>query len=71
MATRALVLGGSGVAGIAWELGLLSGWATEGVTIKGTQSAHELTWQMDSGRVTVRPAPDAPPTTLVTVTMRP
>lgn len=48
-----------------WQ-GEIVGWATEGVTIKGTQSAHELTWQMDSGRVTVRPAPDAPPTTLVT-----
>lgn len=33
MATRALVLGGGGVAGIAWELGLLSGWATEGVDV--------------------------------------
>ncbi|MDT0275989.1 patatin-like phospholipase family protein [Blastococcus goldschmidtiae] len=34
MATRALVLGGGGVAGIAWELGLLSGWAAEGVDIR-------------------------------------
>lgn len=33
MATRALVLGGGGVAGIAWELGLLSGWAAEGVDV--------------------------------------
>lgn len=34
MATRALVLGGGGVAGIAWELGLLSGWAAEGVDVR-------------------------------------
>ena len=34
MATRALVLGGGGVAGIAWELGLLSGWAGEGVDVR-------------------------------------
>src|SRR4051812_47354692 len=33
MTTRALVLGGGGVAGIAWELGLLSGWAAEGVDV--------------------------------------
>jgi NTE family protein len=33
MATRALVLGGGGVAGIGWELGLLSGWAAEGVDV--------------------------------------
>jgi NTE family protein len=35
MTTRALVLGGGGVAGIAWELGLLSGWAAEGVDVTG------------------------------------
>jgi NTE family protein len=34
MATRALVLGGGGVAGIAWELGLLSGWAADGVDVR-------------------------------------
>ncbi len=33
MAARALVLGGGGVAGIAWELGLLSGWAADGVDV--------------------------------------
>ena len=35
MTTRALVLGGGGVAGIAWELGLLSGWAADGVDVAG------------------------------------
>src|SRR6476469_7997857 len=35
MTTRALVLGGGGVAGIAWELGLLSGWAADGVDVSG------------------------------------
>lgn len=34
MTTRALVLGGGGVAGIAWELGLLSGWAAEGIEVQ-------------------------------------
>jgi NTE family protein len=34
MTTRALVLGGGGVAGIGWELGLLSGWAAEGVDVR-------------------------------------
>jgi NTE family protein len=33
--TRALVLGGGGVAGIAWELGLLSGWAADGLDVAG------------------------------------
>jgi NTE family protein len=32
-ASRALVLGGGGVAGIAWELGLLAGLADEGVDL--------------------------------------
>jgi NTE family protein len=36
MTTRALVLGGGGVAGIAWELGLLSGWAADGVDVTGS-----------------------------------
>jgi NTE family protein len=35
MSTRALVLGGGGVAGIAWELGLLTGWAADGVDVSG------------------------------------
>jgi NTE family protein len=34
MTTRALVLGGGGVAGIAWELGLISGWATEDLDVR-------------------------------------
>ena len=34
MASRALVLGGGGVAGIAWELGLLSGLAAHGVDLR-------------------------------------
>jgi NTE family protein len=34
MTARALVLGGGGVAGIGWELGLLSGWAAEGVDVR-------------------------------------
>jgi NTE family protein len=32
--TRALVLGGGGIAGIAWEIGLLSGLAEEGVDVR-------------------------------------
>jgi NTE family protein len=35
MTTRALVLGGGGVAGIGWEIGLLSGWAADGVDVTG------------------------------------
>ncbi|WP_104524910.1 patatin-like phospholipase family protein [Blastococcus atacamensis] len=34
MPSRALVLGGGGVAGIAWEIGLLSGWAAQGVDVR-------------------------------------
>jgi len=34
MSTRALVLGGGGVAGIAWEIGLLSGLADQGVDVR-------------------------------------
>ena len=48
-----------------WQ-GEIVGWASEGVTVKGTGAPHELVWQMDSGRVTVRARPDAEPTTLVT-----
>jgi len=33
MAGRALVLGGGGVTGVAWELGLLAGLVEEGVDI--------------------------------------
>jgi NTE family protein len=33
--SRALVLGGGGIAGIAWELGLLSGLAAAGVDVRG------------------------------------
>jgi NTE family protein len=35
MTTRALVLGGGGLAGIAWEIGLLSGLAERGVDVRG------------------------------------
>jgi NTE family protein len=35
MTTRALVLGGGGLAGIAWETGLLSGLAEQGVDVRG------------------------------------
>ncbi|TFV67458.1 UNVERIFIED_ORG: patatin-like phospholipase family protein [Bacillus sp. AZ43] len=34
MPTRALVLGGGGIAGAAWEVGLLSGWAAHGVDVR-------------------------------------
>jgi NTE family protein len=34
MTTRALVLGGGGIAGTAWEIGLLSGLAAGGVTVR-------------------------------------
>lgn len=33
MQTKALVLGGGGLTGIAWQLGLLAGWAEEGLTL--------------------------------------
>src|SRR5205807_9150348 len=33
--TRAAVLGGGGVAGIAWELGILIGWCDTGVDVRG------------------------------------
>ena len=35
--SRALVLGGGGVAGIAWELGVLAGLADEGVDVTGAE----------------------------------
>ncbi|GAA1223204.1 patatin-like phospholipase family protein [Kitasatospora nipponensis] len=35
MSTRALVLGGGGVAGIAWEIGVLTGLAEQGVDVTG------------------------------------
>jgi NTE family protein len=35
MSTRALVLGGGGVAGIAWETGVLTGLADSGVDVTG------------------------------------
>jgi NTE family protein len=34
VSTRALVLGGGGIAGIAWEIGLLAGLAEEGVDVR-------------------------------------
>ena len=34
MTTRALVLGGGGVAGIAWEIGLLAGLAEQGIDVR-------------------------------------
>ena len=33
--TRALVLGGGGVAGVAWELGILTGLYDTGVDVRG------------------------------------
>lgn len=36
MTTRGLVLGGGGIAGIGWEIGLLSGWAAEGIDVRAT-----------------------------------
>src|SRR5262245_35837485 len=33
--TRALVLGGGGVAGVAWELGILTGLYDQGVDVRG------------------------------------
>jgi NTE family protein len=36
MTTRGLVLGGGGIAGIGWEIGLLSGWAAAGVDVRAT-----------------------------------
>ena len=56
MTTRALVLGGGGLAGIAWELGLLSGWAAEGVDVRhaelvvGTSAGSIVGTHLRSGR---------------------
>jgi NTE family protein len=36
MTTRGLVLGGGGIAGIGWEIGLLSGWAAAGIDVRAT-----------------------------------
>ena len=35
--TRALVLGGGGVTGVAWELGLLAGLAARGLDVTGAE----------------------------------
>ena len=55
MTSRALVLGGGGVAGIAWETGVLSGLADEGVdlleadVIIGTSAGSAVAAQITSG----------------------
>jgi NTE family protein len=55
MTTRALVLGGGGVAGIAWEIGLLAGLARSGVEllsadlIIGTSAGAAVAAQVTSG----------------------
>jgi NTE family protein len=56
MTTRALVLGGGGVAGIAWELGLLAGWAAQGLDVRdadlvvGTSAGSIVGTLLRSGR---------------------
>ncbi len=40
--TRALVLGGGGVAGVAWELGILLGLYDTGVDVRELTSSSEL-----------------------------
>ena len=53
--TRALVLGGGGVAGIAWEIGLLNGLAEGGVDVTrpdlvvGTSAGATVAAQITSG----------------------
>ena len=56
MTSRALVLGGGGVTGIAWEIGLLHGLAEGGVdvttadTLIGTSAGSVVGTQITSGR---------------------
>lgn len=55
MTTRALVLGGGGVAGIAWETGVLTGLADGGVDVTGadlvvgTSAGSTVAAQITSG----------------------
>ena len=55
MTTRALVLGGGGVTGVAWELGLLAGLAALGVDLStadlvvGTSAGAVVGAQITSG----------------------
>lgn len=55
METKALVLGGGGVTGIAWSLGLLAGWAEEGLTVAdadlvvGTSAGAVVAAQLSTG----------------------
>ncbi|MBJ6761899.1 patatin-like phospholipase family protein [Myxococcaceae bacterium JPH2] len=55
MASRALVLGGGGVAGIAWEIGVLAGLAESGIdvtsadTVIGTSAGAAVAAQVTSG----------------------
>jgi NTE family protein len=54
--TRALVLGGGGVTGIAWELGVLSGLASAGIDLRnadaliGTSAGSIVAAQISSGK---------------------
>jgi len=41
MTDRALVLGGGGITGIAWELGLLAGLAERGIDLTGADPVPE------------------------------
>jgi NTE family protein len=72
MASRALVLGGGGVTGVAWEIGVLAGLAARGVrlsaadlligTSAGSVVGALLAWGADPARLyaeQLRPAPDA------------
>src|ERR1035441_3225273 len=55
MAGRALVLGGGGVTGVAWELGILAGLAQQGVDLSqadlvvGTSAGSVVGAQLTSG----------------------
>ena len=55
MTTKALVLGGGGVTGIAWSLGLLAGWAEEGLDVAdadlvvGTSAGAVVAAQLSTG----------------------
>ena len=56
MTTHALVLGGGGVAGVAWETGLLVGLAEAGIDVRnadlfvGTSAGSTVAAQITSGR---------------------
>lgn len=55
METKALVLGGGGVTGIAWSLGLLAGWAEQGLNVAdadlvvGTSAGAVVAAQLTTG----------------------